>query len=154
MSEAISNRKVDSDPDRVDFLTTIVDTSPYNSCDLGQSAVPPAHRPGRENMNKPAGGVDAWDRHAINAEIRRRGMTLTGIAEDAGLYSSACRQGIIGMSRPGAEAIAKALDIPFRVLFPDSYSRGRHNEGQNTRNAGSNTSAKRGKPADSSQRAS
>ncbi|MBW8446501.1 MAG: helix-turn-helix domain-containing protein, partial [Arenimonas sp.] len=25
-----------------------------------------------------------WDRHQINAEIRRRGMTLTGIARDAG----------------------------------------------------------------------
>ncbi len=75
-------------------------------------------------MNAPK----TWDRHAINAEIRRRGMTLTGIAESAGLYSSACRQGIIGLSRPGAEAIASALDVPFRELFPDLYTRGRHNE--------------------------
>jgi len=73
-----------------------------------------------------------WDRHAINAEIRRRGMTLTGIAQDAGLYASACRQGIIGLSRPGAEAIAKALGIPFRTLFPTLYTRGRHNEADTT----------------------
>ncbi|MBX3580789.1 MAG: helix-turn-helix domain-containing protein [Rhizobiaceae bacterium] len=86
--------------------------------------------------------VQKWDRHAINAEIRRRGMTLTGIALDAGLYASACRQGIIGMSRPGAEAIAKALDLPFRELFPDSYTRGRHNEGKPNRNGSGNARAK------------
>lgn len=83
-----------------------------------------------------------WDRHAINAEVRRRGMTLTGIAQDAGLYSSACRQGIIGMSRPGAEAIANALGIPFRVLFPDLYTRGSHNERKPSSTARRETSAK------------
>ena len=83
-----------------------------------------------------------WDRHAINAEIRRRGMNLTGIARDAGLHASACRQGIIGTSRPGAEAIAAALGIPFRELFPDSYTRGRHDEGKTTSNGSGNGSAK------------
>ena len=67
-----------------------------------------------------------WDRAAIKAELLRQGKTLTGIARDAGLYDSACRAGIIGASRPGAEAIAKAIKIPFRELFPDSYTLGRH----------------------------
>ncbi|CAN7162866.1 helix-turn-helix domain-containing protein [Mesorhizobium amorphae] len=89
-------------------------------------------------MNTP----QVWDRHAINAEIRRRGMNLTGIALDAGLYASACRQGIIGLSRPGAEAIATALDIPFRTLFPTLYTRGRHNEGKSNRNGSCSASAK------------
>jgi lambda repressor-like predicted transcriptional regulator len=89
-------------------------------------------------MNKP----QVWDRHAINAEIRRRGMTLTGIAKDAGLYDSACRQGIIGTSRPGAEAIAAALNIPFRELFPTLYTRGRHDEVDNTSTARESGSAK------------
>lgn len=87
-------------------------------------------------MTKPM----AWDRHAINAEVRRRGMTLTGIALDAGLSESACRQGVIGYNRRGAQAIADALGIPFRELFPDSYTRGRHNEAKtslNDRSAGS-----------------
>lgn len=83
-----------------------------------------------------------WDRFAINAEIRRRGMTLNGIAEDAGLYTAACRQGVIGGNRKGAEAIAAALNIPFRELFPDSYTRGRHDEDRNSRNNSSNGSAK------------
>jgi Ner family transcriptional regulator len=69
-----------------------------------------------------------WDRHSIKAEIHRRGMTLSGIAEDAGLSVSACGHGLTGASRPGAEAIASALGIPFRELFPDSYSKGRHAE--------------------------
>ena len=67
-----------------------------------------------------------WDRQAIVAEVHRRGMTLTGIAKDAGLYASACRSGLIGSSRKGAEAIARAIDVPFRELFPDSYTRGRY----------------------------
>ena len=76
----------------------------------------------------------AWDRPAILAEVHRQGMTLTGIAIDAGLHSTTCRKGIIGASRPGAEAIARAIGVPFRELFPDSYSRGRHDEGRNSRN--------------------
>jgi lambda repressor-like predicted transcriptional regulator len=83
-----------------------------------------------------------WDRHAINAEVRRRGMSLTGIAKDAGLYASACRQGLLGSSRPGAQALANALGIPFRTLFPDSYTRGRHGEGETNRNDSCNTSPK------------
>ena len=73
-----------------------------------------------------------WDRAAIKAELLRQGKTLTGIARDAGLYDSACRAGIIGASRPGAEAIAEALGIPFRELFPDSYTLGRHDGAETT----------------------
>jgi Ner family transcriptional regulator len=69
-----------------------------------------------------------WDRHSINAEVRRQGMTLTGIALDAGLSEAACRQGMLGSNRKGAEAIAAAINVPFRELFPDSYTRGRHAE--------------------------
>lgn len=69
-----------------------------------------------------------WDQFAIKAEIQRRGFTLTGLAKKAGLYEGACRQGLIGTSRVGAQVIADTLDIPFRELFPTLYSRGRHNE--------------------------
>lgn len=92
--------------------------------------------------------TEKWDRHKILAEIRRRGMSLTGIAKDAGLYASACRAGMIGASRPGAEAIASALDIPFRDLFPDSYTRGRHDEAKRISNGSCNTSAKKRSAAD------
>ncbi|MCZ7499335.1 MULTISPECIES: helix-turn-helix domain-containing protein [unclassified Agrobacterium] len=94
-----------------------------------------------------------WDRHEILAEIRRRGMTLTGIARDAGLYASACRAGMIGASRPGAEAIASALGIGFRELFPDSYTRGRHDEGKTSSNSSCNTRAKKSSKSDGAQSA-
>lgn len=69
-----------------------------------------------------------WDRHSIKAEVERRGMNLTGIAKDAGLYESACRQGLFGVSKPGARAIADALGIPFEVLFAGLYKRGHNSE--------------------------
>ncbi|MBN9333262.1 helix-turn-helix domain-containing protein [Devosia sp.] len=93
----------------------------------------------------------AWDRFAISAEVRRRGMTLTGIAVDAGLSESACRQGLLGVNRKGAEAIATALKLPFRLLFPNSYSRGRHREEQAIRNDGSSASQKQHERSDNSQ---
>ncbi|MEO2038164.1 MAG: helix-turn-helix domain-containing protein [Martelella sp.] len=71
-----------------------------------------------------------WDRHEILAEIRRRGMTLSGIAEDAGLEASACRHGIARRNRKGAVAIADALGIPFETLFPGYHARG-HNSDAN-----------------------
>ncbi|MAW85650.1 MAG: hypothetical protein CMJ42_03870 [Phyllobacteriaceae bacterium] len=63
--------------------------------------------------------LKAWDRFAIEMEVKRRGLNFTEIALDAGLYESACRQALIGRSRPGARAIAAALGIPFEVLFKD-----------------------------------
>lgn len=98
-------------------------------------------------MTKPEGMV--WDRHAINAEVRRRGMTLTGIALDAGLHESTCRQGVIGCNRRGAQAIADALGIPFEELFPTTYTHGRFHKRQSTRNTRANGSAKAVQSADS-----
>lgn len=92
-----------------------------------------------------------WDRAAIKAELLRQGKTLTGIARDAGLYDSACRAGIIGASRPGAEAIATALGIPFREMFPDAYTLGRHDGGQTTSKPDRKASQKRGPVADNAR---
>ncbi|MEC9247156.1 MAG: helix-turn-helix domain-containing protein [Pseudomonadota bacterium] len=76
----------------------------------------------REATKPPA----EWDRHSIKAEIHRRGMSLSGIARDAGLAESACRLALMGLSRKGADAIAAALDIPFDTLFPvGMFSRSR-----------------------------
>ena len=58
------------------------------------------------------------DRHDILAEVRRRGMTLSGIARDAGLDESAVRHGIARRNRRGAMALAEALGMPFESLFP------------------------------------
>ncbi|SFZ85962.1 transcriptional regulator, Nlp family [Devosia enhydra] len=84
-----------------------------------------------------------WDRHAIKAEIGRKGLTQTAIAQAAGLEPSAVRHGLRGGNRKGAEAIAKALGLPFRTLFPDSYLRGLSNESDFSLKAPRSTSQKR-----------
>lgn len=94
-----------------------------------------------------------WDRAAIKDELLRQNKTLTGIARDAGLYASACRAGIIGASRPGAEAIAKALGVPFREMFQDSYTLGRHNQPDTSSNKSCNTRAKKPSKTDGAQNA-
>lgn len=71
-----------------------------------------------------------WDRHAIRAEIGRKGLTMEAIAKKAGLESSQVRHGLRGNNKTGALAIARALKLPFRTLFPDSYLRGSANEVQ------------------------
>lgn len=92
-----------------------------------------------------------WDRHAIKAEVERRHLTLTGIAKAAGLSESACRQGLNGSNSSGAKAIARALGIPFRVLFPTGYQRVRDDEGETSRKDGGATSAIRHVRADAAR---
>lgn len=95
------------------------------------------------------GDFDAED---IKAEIKRRGHSLTSLAIEAGLTSQACRQGLIGNSRKGAEAIAAFLGFEFRELFPTQYSRGRHNETKPSRTRHLNGSAKARAVADTERR--
>jgi len=92
-----------------------------------------------------------WDRETIKKELLRQNKTLTGIARDAGLYDSACRAGIIGASRPGAEAIAQALGVPFREMFPDAYTHGRHDGSETSSNRKGKASQKHGASADNAR---
>ncbi|OJH50839.1 hypothetical protein ATN81_05440 [Agrobacterium pusense] len=94
-----------------------------------------------------------WTRTTIKEELLRQNKTLTGIARDAGLYASACRAGMIGASRPGAEALASALGVPFREMFPDSYTLGRHDRGDTSSNKSGNTRAKKSSKSDGAQSA-
>ncbi|MFC6444604.1 helix-turn-helix domain-containing protein [Shinella zoogloeoides] len=92
-----------------------------------------------------------WDRRAIKDELLRQNKTLTGIARDKGLNESACRQGIIGASRKGAEAIAEALGVPFRDMFPDAYTLGRHDGEEITSNKTPRDSAKTRRAVDNAR---
>ena len=102
-------------------------------------------------MTKKATG---WDRHAIKAEVGRQGLTLVAIAKRAGLEASAVRHGLRGGNRRGAQAIAEALQIPFRVLFPDSYLNGLANEREDTRSPASAASQNEHVRDDQQRRAS
>jgi|GEM_PF-1548086 len=84
-----------------------------------------------------------WDRHSIKAEVHRRGMSLSGIARDAGLPESACRLALMGMNRKGADAIAGALGIPFDTLFPTGFARSRSSHVKPTAKASAESRQKR-----------
>jgi Ner family transcriptional regulator len=71
-----------------------------------------------------------WDRHSIKAAIGRAGLTMTAIANGAGIEPWQVRHGLRGNNRTGAEAIAKALRLPFRTLFHDSYLNGSTDKAQ------------------------
>ena len=70
------------------------------------------------------------DKHDILALVRRRGMSLSGIARDAGRHPSICAQGIARRNINGAKLIADALGIDFERLFP-GYRNYSHNSDAN-----------------------
>lgn len=76
-----------------------------------------------------------WDRHAIKAEIGRRGLTMEAIAKKHGLEAWQVRHGLRGNNKTGAMAIATTLGKKFRTLFPDSYLQGSADEVQPTQKA-------------------
>lgn len=66
-----------------------------------------------------------WTPDAIREEVRRRNLSLTGIARAADLPEDACRKALHGLNRRGADALAEALGIPFDTLFPDGFVQSR-----------------------------
>ena len=65
--------------------------------------------------------VKGWDRHAIAAEIKRRGSSLRRISREAGLSDSTCRGALYRPLPSGEKAISDFLDIPVHVLWPDRH---------------------------------
>jgi Ner family transcriptional regulator len=65
-----------------------------------------------------------FDRHAIKAEVHRRGLTLVGIARSAGLEPSACKVALRRRNHGGERAIAAALGVEPSVLWPERYAAG------------------------------
>lgn len=61
------------------------------------------------------------DRHAIIAEIHRRGSSLRKLALAAGLEPSACRVALHRRHRAGERVIADELGISPATLWPDRY---------------------------------
>lgn len=77
-------------------------------------------------MNHAASGRPAeWTPDLIRQEVRRRHLSLTGIALAAGLREDACRKALHGLNRQGADALAEALGIPFDTLFPTGFIQSR-----------------------------
>lgn len=62
-----------------------------------------------------------WDKHAIKAEVHRRGATLKGIAVAAGLEESATRVALLRRLPSGERALSDFLGVPVPELFPERY---------------------------------
>lgn len=62
-----------------------------------------------------------WDRFSIKAEVHRRNASLTQIATDAGLDSSACRSALIRRHFSGEKALADFLNLEPSDLWPERY---------------------------------
>lgn len=62
-----------------------------------------------------------WDKHAIKAELHRRGMTLTALATREGINPKSFRGVWARTHRKAEAALAKFLSVPVEVLFPDRY---------------------------------
>lgn len=87
-----------------------------------------------------------WDRHAIKAEVHRRGLTLVGIARAAGLEPSACKVALMRRNWRGEAAIAAALGVEPSVLWPERYGTQPLSPTQRSRRGRRSASPKRRRP--------
>jgi len=62
-----------------------------------------------------------WDRHSILAELRRRNMTLLGLAEHYGLAESGVRNIWLRSNEKVERAIADFIGEPVELLFAERY---------------------------------
>ncbi|EHS51531.1 putative transcriptional regulator, Nlp [Rhizobium sp. PDO1-076] len=66
-----------------------------------------------------------WDRHAILGELRRRGMTLTRLAELNNVSPGGFRTIWTRPNSNSESIIAAFLEVPVETLFPDRYPKSR-----------------------------
>lgn len=64
-----------------------------------------------------------WDRHAIRAEVHRRGTTLRAIALAANLHYTACSSALIRRHLAGEKALADFLGLAPEVVWPERYAK-------------------------------
>ena len=65
----------------------------------------------------------AWDRHAIKAEIYRRGQTLVGLSRTHGFHPHDCGVALLRPYPKVDPVIADFLGVPLHELWPDRYDR-------------------------------
>lgn len=67
-----------------------------------------------------------WDRHTILAELRRRHMTLLGLAEQEGLSQSSVKNIWSRPNEKAERAIAAFIGEAVEIVFPDRYPKVRN----------------------------
>ncbi len=64
---------------------------------------------------------ERWDKHAILAEVHRRGKTLVQLCRDAGIEESSCKVALHRPHKAGERAIADFLGVDVANLWPERY---------------------------------
>ena len=72
-------------------------------------------------MAKPELIPESWDHHAIKAELHRQGITVTRLAELAGMKVNSFSHVWKRSVTKAEKAIADFLEIPAKDLWPDRY---------------------------------
>lgn len=63
-----------------------------------------------------------WDRHAISAELRRRGLTFADLGRANGVNPSAVRDALYGSAPKYENIIADALGLDPAQIWPSRYT--------------------------------
>lgn len=66
--------------------------------------------------------TEQWDRYSIEAEIKRRGKSVTQLAKDYGMSDRTVRNALYYPSKKGEIVISKFLGEPLHELFPDRWT--------------------------------
>lgn len=66
--------------------------------------------------------TEQWDRYSIEAEIKRRGKSVTQLAKDYGMSDRTVRNALYHPSKKGEIVISKFLGRPLHELFPERWT--------------------------------
>lgn len=64
-----------------------------------------------------------WDKHAIKAEVYRKGHTLADVARKAGFAPSTIRSALISPRSRANHAIAECIGVSVHELWPDWFDK-------------------------------
>ena len=70
----------------------------------------------------PAQPLEGWHSEDVKAAIRKRGVTLTGLARRNRLSESYLRNVLLRPLPRGEEIIARFIGVPAHVIWPKRYN--------------------------------
>ena len=77
------------------------------------------HKQSKQQQQNP---TEQWDRYSIEAEIKRRGKSVSQLAKDYGMSDRTVRNALYHPSKKGEIVISKFLGKPLHELFPERWT--------------------------------